>query len=131
MTNIGAKNIRAMSIGPMNMVALVGRLARPAENRVLPSGDRMVAYEITVERPGARAEGVSVVWFAAPARAGDHDVGEVVVVVGRVRRRFYQAAGATRSRTEVVADVVVPTRHAKRARAAIEGARAQLASCLL
>ena len=114
----------------MNMVALIGRLARPAENRVLPSGDHMVAYEITVERPGSRAEGVSVVWFAAPARAGDHDVGELVVVVGRVRRRFYQAGGATRSRTEVVADVVVPTRHAKRARAAIEGARTALASCL-
>jgi len=108
------------------MVALVGRLARPAEARELPSGDRLVAYEVTIARPGARAEGVPVVWMGAPASAADHDVDETVVVVGRVRRRFYRAAGVTQSRTEVVADVVVPARHAKRARAALEGARARL-----
>ncbi|MBA3267915.1 MAG: single-stranded DNA-binding protein [Acidimicrobiia bacterium] len=113
-----------------NVVALVGRLARPAEARVLPSGGRLVAYEVTVDRPDARAEGVAVVWFAAPPSAADRDVGEVVIVVGRVRRRFYQSPGGTRSRTEVVADTVVPARHTKRARAAIEGARAQLESCL-
>ncbi len=109
-----------------NVVALVGRLARPAEARELPSGDRLVAYEVTVARPGARAEGVPVVWLGAPASAADHDVDETVVVVGRVRRRFYRAGDATQSRTEVVADVVVPTRHTKRARAALDGARARL-----
>jgi len=109
-----------------NMVALVGRLARPAEARELPSGDRLVAYEVTVARPGARAEGVPVVWLGAPASAADHDVDDTVVVVGRVRRRFYRAGGATQSRTEVVADVVVPTRHVKRARSALDGARARL-----
>ena len=51
----------------MNVVALVGRLARPAEERVLPSGDRLVAYEVTVPREGERAETVPVVWFEAPA----------------------------------------------------------------
>ena len=45
----------------MNVVALVGRLARPAEERVLPSGDRLVAYEVTVLREGERAETVPVV----------------------------------------------------------------------
>ena len=45
-----------------NVVALVGRLARPAEWRELPSGDRLVTYEVTVERPGEKAEGVPVVW---------------------------------------------------------------------
>jgi len=109
-----------------NMVALIGRLARPAEARELPSGDRLVAYEVTVPRPGERAECVPVVWPGAPASAGDHDVDEAVVVVGRVRRRFYRTGGATQSRTEVVADLVVPTRHAKRARAALDGVR----SCL-
>jgi len=53
----------------MNVVALVGRLARPAEERVLPSGDRLVAYEVTVLRDGERAETVPVVWFEAPASA--------------------------------------------------------------
>jgi single-strand DNA-binding protein len=43
--------------------------------------------------------------------------------VGRVRRRFFRAGGTTQSRTEVVADSVVPARQAKRARAAVEKAR--------
>lgn len=113
-----------------NVVALVGRLARPAEPRELPSGDRLVAYEVTVERPGERAEGVPVVWVDAPASAADHDVGDAVVVVGRVRRRFFRAGGVTQSRTEVVADTVVAARHAKRARAALERARAGLDDAL-
>lgn len=109
-----------------NLVALIGRLARPAEARELPSGDRLVAYEVTVARPGDRAEGVPVVWPGAPPSAADHDVDEIVVVVGRVRRRFYRAGGSTQSRTEVVADVVVPARHTKRARAALDGLRSRL-----
>ncbi len=109
-------------VAATNLVVLVGRLARPPEHRELPSGDRLVTYEVTVARPGARAEGVPVVWFEPPASASDHDVDEVVVVVGRVRRRFFRAGGATQSRTEVVAEAVVPTRLAKRARAALQAA---------
>src|SRR5438105_1993823 len=100
-----------------NVVTLVGRLARPAEQRELPSGDRLVAYELTVPRPEERAESVPVVWFAAPTRAAELDIDEEVLVVGRVRRRFFRSAGGTQSRTEVVADAVVPTRQAKRTRA--------------
>jgi single-strand DNA-binding protein len=36
-----------------------------------------------------------------------------VIVVGTVRRRFFRAGGATQSRTEVVADRIVPTRRTK------------------
>jgi len=110
-----------------NVVVLAGRLARPAEMRQLPSGDRLVAYEITVPREGARADTVPVVWFEAPPSAADHDVDEQVVVVGRVRRRFFRAGGVTQSRTEVVADAVVAARQAKRARAAVEKAQGRLA----
>jgi single-strand DNA-binding protein len=113
-----------------NVVALVGRLARPAEQRQLPSGERLVAYQVTVDRPGQRAEGVPVVWLGAPAAAADHDVDEMVVVVGRVRRRFFRAGGGTQSRTEVVADRVVPARHTKRARAALDEARRRIDATL-
>ena len=113
-----------------NLVVLVGRLARPAEQRELPSGDCLVAYEVTVARPGARAEGVPVVWPGAPPSAADHDVDELVLVVGRVRRRFFRAGGATQSRTEVVAEVVLPTRLAKRARAAVAAACTRLEEAL-
>jgi single-strand DNA-binding protein len=109
-----------------NLAVLVGRLARPAEERELPSGDRLVSYEVTVPRESGRAESVPVVWFDAPASAATLDVDEKVVVVGRVRRRFFRAGGSTQSRTEVVADKVVPTR-SKRARQALEAARDGLA----
>jgi len=109
-----------------NVAVLIGRLARPAEARDLPSGDRLVSYEVTIPRTTGRAESVPVVWFDAPASAGDYDVDEKVVVVGRVRRRFFQTPGGTQSRTEVVADAVVPARQAKRARAALERAAQSL-----
>jgi single-strand DNA-binding protein len=50
------------------------------------------------------------------------DVDEEVVVLGRVRRRFFRTGGGTQSRTEVVADQVVLCRHSKKAAAAIERA---------
>jgi len=110
----------------VNLVVLAGRLARPAEVRELPSGDRLVAYELTVAREGARAESVPVVWFEAPASAADLDVDERVVVVGRVRRRFFRAGGSTQSRTEVVAETVVGARAAKQVRTAVGRAQAAL-----
>ncbi|HWC39009.1 MAG TPA: single-stranded DNA-binding protein [Acidimicrobiales bacterium] len=109
-----------------NVVVVAGRLSRPAEQRVLPSGERLVAVQVTVDRTDDRAETVPVVWFDAPASAAGLDVEEAVVVVGRVRRRFFQAGGSTQSRTEVVADVVVPTRRAKSARTALAAATARL-----
>jgi single-stranded DNA-binding protein len=110
----------------MNVVVAVGRLTRPAELRVLPSGDQLVTLELTVPREEERADSVPVSWFRAPARAAALDVDEEVLVVGRVRRRFYTSGGATQSRTEVVADAVVPTRQKKRMAAAVVRARDQL-----
>jgi single-strand DNA-binding protein len=50
-----------------------------------------------------------------------------VVVTGRVRRRFFRAGGYTQSRTEVVADAVVPTRRRKRVDAVLEAVLEPLA----
>jgi single-strand DNA-binding protein len=110
----------------INVVALVGRLSRPAEQRLLPSGDRLVALEVTLAGPDGKDETVPVVWFDAPAAAGILDAGRPVLVVGRVRRRFYRANGTTQSRTEVVAETVVPTSQAKRVAAALRAAVARL-----
>jgi single-strand DNA-binding protein len=109
----------------VNVVALRGRLARPAEGRVLPSGDRLVSFEVTVDGPG-RAETVPVVWFEAPTSAAGYDVDADVVVVGRVRRRFFRAGGTTASRTEAVAEVVLPAGHAKRVTAALREAASKV-----
>jgi single-strand DNA-binding protein len=105
-----------------NVVVLIGRLARPVQLRHLPSGDAIAEYQLTVRRDGQRAESVPVVWESPPAAAGDHDTDSELLVVGRVRRRFFRAGARTESRTEVVAEAVVPCRQAKRVRAALSEA---------
>jgi single-strand DNA-binding protein len=91
----------------LNIVVLSGVLARPASTTELPSGTRLAGLELTVRRSGGPAETVPVVWFDPPAWATSLDTGADLVVVGRVRRRFFRAGGATQSRTEVVAARVV------------------------
>lgn len=110
----------------MNIVILLGRLSRPAEVRLLPSGDQLVAFDVSVRPPTGKTETVPVVWLEPPAAARHLDVDEEVVVVGRVRRRFFRAGGTTQSRTEVLAEAVVPSRQAKRAQRALAQARAVL-----
>ena len=113
---------------PVNVVVLAGRLSRPPELRALPSGDALAAYEVTVARLEGPAESVPVVWYTPPARADRFSAGDDVVVVGRVRRRFFRAGGATASRTEVVAATVVPLRSAATVRRSVGRAVEEVAS---
>lgn len=111
----------------MNVVMVQGTLSRAPELRVLPSGDRLVAYEVTVRAEGQKAESVPVVWFDAPSRSAELASGTEVVVVGRIRRRFFRTPAGTGSRTEVVADSVLVARQRKRVAAAIASAVSTLA----
>ena len=113
-----------------NVVTLVGRLSRPAALKVLPSGDRLVSYEVRVQGGKSRSETVPVVWLGAPASAAGREVDEQVLVVGRVRRRFFRSPAGVQSRTEVVAATVVPTSSSRRAAAALAQAREALAGDL-
>lgn len=110
----------------MNIVVLRGHLSRPPEVRRLPSGADIVSYEVTIEREGARAETVPVVCEGGDAPT-DLEPDSGVVVVGRVRRRFFRAGASTQSRTEVVAEAVVPSRLVKRAARLVANAQAALA----
>jgi single-strand DNA-binding protein len=102
----------------MNVVILQGTLSCPPTARDLPSGDHLVAYEVTTRPDDGPALSVPVSWFDPPRSACDLAEGTEVVVTGRVRRRFFRAGGATASRTEVVATAVVPVgRRARVARA--------------
>jgi single-strand DNA-binding protein len=109
----------------MNVVALAGKLSRPAAERVLPSGDRLLNLEVTVTGPTGN-ESVPVVWPDPPASALTLDTDQAVTVVGRVRRRFFRTVNGTASRTEVVADTVVPSHTGKRVDAAVEKATKRL-----
>lgn len=116
----------------LNVVAIRGRLSRPAEERVLPaSGERLVGLDLTVRREGAdKAESVPVVWHDPPTAASALDTGDEVVVVGHVARRFFRVGGLTQSRTEVVARTVVPVRSAKKVEAALAEAAAKVEAAL-
>ena len=97
-----------------NEVVLVGRVAAPAEERTLPSGDVLVAWRVVVERPrdgrplppGVRVSTVDtlncVAWRAGPRRTALRLVaGDVVQVQGALRRRFWRAGGGPVSLCEV------------------------------
>jgi single-strand DNA-binding protein len=115
----------------LNVVAIRGRLSRPAEERTLPaSGDRIVGLDLTIRREGAgKAESVPVVWPDPPATLA-LAAGDEVVVVGHVARRFFRVGGLTQSRTEVVARRVVPVRSAKKAASALAEAAAEIEAVL-
>ena len=106
----------------MNVVVLRGSLSRAPEVRELQSGDQLVVYDVTTRRPEERADTVPVVWFDAPEAATELEAGDEVVVVGRVRRRFYRAGERTQSVTEVVADDVVPAAATRKVRTALRRA---------
>ena len=112
----------------LNLVVVEGVLARPAQDVELPSGSRLISLEVTVRRDEGPAEPVPVAWFDAPAWATSLDAGASVLVVGRVRRRFFRSGGVTQSRTEVVASKVVRASAAAKFRAALDEAAAALSA---
>ena len=104
----------------LDVAVVTGTLSSDPTVVELASGSRLHRYEVTSRHP-AGTDTVPVVWFD-PARPPALQAGDGVVVVGRVRRRFFRAGGATRSATEVVATSVGRTRATKRARQALETA---------
>jgi single-strand DNA-binding protein len=108
---------------PMNIVILHGVLSREPEVRELPSGDHVATFDVTVRDEGLETDVVPISWLGASVAALDKLVaGTDVVVTGRVRRRWFRAGGATQSRTEVQASVVVPARQARKAQQAVDDA---------
>ncbi len=92
-----------------NEVHLRGRVSNQPDERVLPSGDRLVSVRVVVPRPPSRARPSATVdtfdCVAWSARAGDsllrlapHDH---VEIVGALRRRFWRGATGAASRVEV------------------------------
>lgn len=92
----------------MNNVILRGHLSSAPQARALASGSVLWSLEITTPTDEG-AWSVPVAWFDPPTVPA-FVVGDEVVVVGGVRRRFFRTAAGTQSRTEVVAtDVVAAT----------------------
>ena len=112
-----------MNASRQNLVVLRGALAAEPQERTLPSGSVAVQFDVRTTLGDAgdgAAATVPVSWIdPPPAERALLEVGEGLVVVGAVCRRFFRAGGATQSRTEVVAEVIVPQRRTRSARSAI------------
>ena len=100
----------------LNVVVVRGTLSSDPVRRELPSGDVVHNYEVTVRHPSSAADSVPVARFTN-GRVPKLEQGDVVVVTGRVRRRFFRAGGSTASRTEIVADSIVGAGSTKAVRA--------------
>jgi single-strand DNA-binding protein len=109
-----------------SITLVVGQLPHDPQRRELPSGSVVVSFDVSVRADDRPGESVPVAWSDPPARP-TLKAGDEVLVVGRTRRRFFRAGGATASRTEVVADRVVPIRQRARWAAAVADAGERLA----
>jgi single-strand DNA-binding protein len=112
----------------MNIALLWGTLSSDPVERTLPSGTRVLNYEVTTQGGEGPAGSAPVAWFDPPRRLPAVAKGDEVVVIGEVRRRFFRTAtGVTASRTEVVADKVMPAKPIARVERVLEATARRLA----
>lgn len=90
----------------INVVVVRGIISGEPQVRELPGGGSVTQFDISTRVDG-RASSVPV--SVPDAESGPAD-GDEVVIIGHVNRRFFRAGGITQSRTEVVAEHVVPAR---------------------
>jgi single-strand DNA-binding protein len=110
---------------PMNLVLLAGTIATDLTFRTLAAGTRLASFDVAVVSDAGQRSQVPIAWLDPPDAASSLVAGQEVVVTGEVRRRFFRTEGATASRTEVIADIVVPARQRTKAAAAISAALAR------
>lgn len=104
------------SASTQNVAVLAGTITSEPTRRSLPSGVDVVNFDLSTVVDGQNVS-VPLAWHDPSSSAmSSFEVGEAVVVVGTVRRRFFRAGGQTQSRTEVVVESLVPERRAKTAR---------------
>lgn len=93
-----------------NEVIVAGRLAAGALPKQLPSGDEIVTWRLVVDRAVAggkrKVDVVDCTAFGARVRrqALTWSEGEVIEVIGALRRRFWRSPGGLQSRCEVEVD---------------------------
>jgi single-strand DNA-binding protein len=114
----------------VNLAVVRGVCSSPAEVRVLPSGSTLVLLQVTTRTAGDQAISVPIVAWDPPASVSEFDVGDELVALGRVRRRFFRTAGGTASRVEIEAEQVVGARERRRVQALLRRASAALEDVL-
>ena len=110
-TLAGMARNAATDAGHANEVRLVGRVAAPAAERTLPSGDVVASWRLVVRRPDPAqgrppSDTVDCSAFAAAVRRSCRGwaAGDTVEVVGALRRRFWRSGAHAASRVDVLVE---------------------------
>jgi single-stranded DNA-binding protein len=106
----------------LNLSVVCGPCSGAPEIRVLESGTRLATLSIRCPTSGDKATSVPVTVWEPPAWLDTLEPGEVLVVVGRLRRRFYQRPGGVGSRVDVEAETIGRARDRRRIDAALRRA---------
>jgi single-strand DNA-binding protein len=99
----------------VNVSVLRGPLSGPPEIRALESGARIATFGVRTSAGDGRSTSVPVTVWDPPAWIETLAADDDVLVVGRVRRRFFRtAAGTSGARTDVEAESVARLRDRRR-----------------
>ena len=104
----------------LNLVVVRGKVAVGAQIRPLADGTSQLQWDLAVG-----GERIPVTWAASPSELPEP--GQEMLVVGRVRRRFFRVGEHTQSRTEVVAERVLSAADRRKTRRALDDAVARMA----
>jgi single-stranded DNA-binding protein len=110
----------------VNVSVVCGPCSAAPEIRVLASGTRLATLALRCPAGDGRATSVPVTVWDPPAWVESLAPGDAVVVVGRLRRRFYQRPGGVGSRVDIEAQMIGRARDRRRLDAALKKARAAL-----
>lgn len=103
---MGKANILAKELEYQNQVFIVGRCSGPGEEKVLPSGDKVVEFRIIVgrdDREGYDTFDVAL-WSSVLRKRGVAlKSDEWVEITGTLRRRFWKVGAVSASRWQVEA----------------------------
>jgi single-strand DNA-binding protein len=111
-------NPEPLALTALNLAVVRGEVSSPPDVRVLPSEAVLVQLQVTTRLEAETLSTPIAVWNP-PGWVEELEPGTEIVVVGRIRRRFFRAGGATASRVEVEADVVARASDRRRVRAAL------------
>lgn len=113
-----AKTTDSATAQDLNLSVVIGEVATEPVARELSNGDVVTSLDIATHSPHGRI----TVPVLLEGECEGVEVGQRVFVCGVTRRRFFRAGNGVTSRTELLADVVVPVRRKTQVQRALHGA---------
>ena len=103
----GAGTSRSAVVPGTNLVVVRGEVRVDPDRRIDAAGVEVLSFDLIVRSETGPAESVPMLWEDSGLSTGTGTVtgtvtaGAELVVIGRVRRRFFRVGAATATRTEV------------------------------